>query len=74
MSRKRLLNGAEQQILGEIGLNLGAVSLLLKDYRNHTRWSVRAVRSLVLDADEELARLAKGDYRRGRNGGEGRDE
>jgi hypothetical protein len=71
MSRKRLLNDVERQILSEIGSNLGEVSVLLEEYRNHTYWSVRAARALVLDAEEELSRLAKGDYRRGRHIEEG---
>jgi hypothetical protein len=70
MSRKRLLNAAEQEILEEAGSNLGAASLFLEEYRSHTRRTARAVLILLRDTEEELARLVKGDYRRSRHGEE----
>jgi hypothetical protein len=70
MSRKRFLNDAEQAVLIDVCSNLGVVGQLMEEYRNHTHCSVRSVRALVLDIEEELARLAKGNYRHGRNGEE----
>jgi hypothetical protein len=70
MSKKRLLNAAEGRVMEEAAANLAAVGRLAAEYRNPTRQTARHIRGLVLDVEEELTGLVKGNFRFGKRGEE----
>jgi hypothetical protein len=70
MSKKRFLSAPEERIMAELSANLAAVGRLAAEYRNPTMGTARNIRGLVLDMEEDLTNLVKGNYRNGRRGGE----
>jgi hypothetical protein len=66
MSKKRLLDAGEARVMETAAANLAAVGRLAAEYRNPTKWTARHIRGLVMDVEEELTDLVKGNCR-GRN-------
>ena len=65
MSKKRLFSATEAGVMNEAAANLAAIGRLAAEYRCPTKWTARHIRGLVMDVEETLTHLVKGNYRHG---------
>ena len=63
MSKKRLFSATEACVMNEAAANLAAIGRLAAEYRSPTKWTARHIRGLVMDVEEDLTNLVKGNFR-----------